>query len=843
MSHAVNTVWENPSRDNHVIIRTNLINRRGGSLGVVNIPWGSIQLPSNSLTGGTFELYELGGFQMRQIGLDIDLYGWVNLKTVMQRTNTLILPFQNGRILDLEFSYLKQHTDGTILLAANFQKNAKVLTNHDYLYVKLYKNINFVEGLKGDLDVECYQHTSITGTKLSDLLLKIQNFETTHETKPLVFVNGLFRPDGFDTSTMKVADRASVIFDPYLRFHESFDPGDSEDSNTYSSSDGIAKTIFSMSEDSNAFIDDCEFMLSGVDLEGNRIGIMSPRLKLSDIMMLTYVDYSVATNTLTERMDAVLKARDLPDSLTDIKYHILYRKNDRPTPVILDSSRISDLMNLKHEDRLEAMVGSNAMIENWRASNLEHSKFSKWISGGINYLTKDNLKGVLSAYSIYSIMEYIQPNPGETNWLLPNTAKTGGRLIEFTEDGSSIGNLESQYTFGDHRGSTYIGKGVELFMSDEYNTGPVNIPMPFGSLDPIQTPPDLGVFCFYDDQSILKPAALDVHYTRTSTGLINWKPEMRDFNTWVRHAGRRTQWRRVITEEELHKGFDLYDGEGDGLDVPYGDIYIWRNNRFLIPTLDYVINGTTILLSSGFVDEAEDIVIEVLGCGLPSIDFEHNEPIDIGWVAQGEVSANNKYDLYMNRGNWLFADGRACLLGLTNVDEEFQHLLHEGTDLSDRNGRPFVLMQKPRLHDSVIVTEYSDTITNEKALDKVLETYLNSIVETSEKPVVTVLGEDRYNLVSLVMANIIRDIDLGVLNVPDTELTDFNMHMIMSPYIHLLEWDVCLHEDLEPAYVEVHLTFRDYPLTLKRKEYALLQAVNERYLNNLVIGFNQIAIT
>ena len=90
-------------------------------------------------------------------------------------------------------------------------------------------------------------------------------------------------------------------------------------------------------------------------------------------------------------------------------------------------------------------------------------------------------------------------------------------------------------------------------------------------------------------------------------------------------------------------------------DFGFGCIDIWLNGKYAIPNLDVNISIQISELLS--MEHGENLEIAVRLTGLPSnVGYEYAEP-KTGWILGGQISRNDRYDVYVNTAKRMFVGG------------------------------------------------------------------------------------------------------------------------------------------------------------------------------------------
>jgi len=872
--HAISTIWDRPSVDNHAVFKTVRLTKKTGAQRTVKLNWGDIELPRIGVTPDTinapYVLYELGGHNVLSLGINTNISDWVRLDTFIQSSNTttnvLVMPFINGRVLNMKTCYIKQLHEGTIVIAVNYRLNVKVVDpiTKGELFIKFYNNIGFIDDNSIGMGYLNHIYMETLTTAYNNFVAEVNAFVGT----PLVYLNGFWMPDGIP-SNLVTGDIIQVILDPFITKSEGNTLAGMLPTFPSELDDGMIKRTLSSTVEQNVYIDDCDIYVTGV-YEDRRIGGYLSRDKISDIRMLTYIDWAISEEATTRLLKGIVAFRDInTENLLEPKVHIVTRRNTFVRRRVNDTNRINDLMNLSVGDRKNAMA-VDAPIPIWRAPALEQSKFSAFASSPYAKLNMEKFSEVLTYQGAISVLESTYKDFTDGTYHLPLLAGSG-KLLTF-DDAGFFEDISTVVT------DEFIGNGTEHWLPDN-SAEQLTIVVASSSVQlNTSITPDVKVLAYYFDVVQTKFVTLtrDLDYFVSPLGTVTWTDTLLPYVKFLRVADRRVEWDRVITTNELITGFSVYNSET--LDaghraVGMGQLYIWRNNRYLIEGLDYhVKEGNVHLVSTfktegygdlGIIDtETNQITpgsegaiipthIRVIYCGIPDVSLKHVPKGDWGWVLNDRISANNNYDLYTERNNWVFVDGKAVKVSNDNTDEGYGHTSNQnGTDIKAMvnvsgtvgvNGSPWCIVPKYSYTDpfalaSLVTNPYIDDM-----IDTTIESYLNDVIDLPDPDIVVIESGDNYNLVSPVMAAVLQDFRDGVLTIPYGNVGDIYFTTVMHDYMHLLEVDPAT-KDHNPAFTEIHHSYDNTLTTVNMNEYNFLQEINARLLNGKVTGFSNLII-
>lgn len=836
---AISDIWANPHGDRNVFFDTVRMTGPNGVLGTLDLPFNTFRMPSSDIY---YSVYELGGVIPANLGLDEKLLGWVPLRTILNKYQTMVSIFTEGRMAILDTCYIMQTDTKNIIIAVAHSRNKLMLKSTAPVYVRFYSNI-FYSGNSPTVEQKLSSNSFIIDS--SDIgsylafSLEIDTITTLTGSSPLIYLDGLYLPDGLPAhSSLINGVTIEYISDPFLTRRNSLVISELEAFTSII--DSTNKVIASLPNTADSiYVDDIEFYITGIrGIDGLRVGAYFPRLNANVIRMLTFKDWSLNVAMLAARSDELRDFIDSDNTLSDIHLEIIHRENSEYRPRLLDTNYIIDLMNLPLNIRVQALTGVNSTLEIWKAKTLETSAFVKWLGLESDNLTLTNLEGVYTRDAIVSSLERVHLLPDTGEWALPPGASNGGGILaKLLTNGFGLDLVT--YDILDHGNEPYInGKGYEIFYPGFKASDPLDVVIPAGTSANTVVENGFGIFCYYDVGGILTYANHGSDYTLVDddvagTTTIVWLSALHQYERYVRIAQRKVIFSKSITLIDLQNGIDIYDGRAKTNDIGMGHLYVWAGGNFMIEGLDYIVKDSLIYLVSNHSYFIFPMTIDVIYTGLPDPSLKHIPKGIWGWVKYGRISIDDGYNLFNKRNKLFFIGGGGVPIDEILSDERYIDV----TGITPHiDGNPFVILPIVQFSrdEEIDLTAPTQLTTDNTELQ--ITNYLSTIYPQNTQTGLIAIPS-KYDLVSVFMDKIIDEISLGNIVVTSTDYSDEIVSLLTANYVNLLDIDVTqLNHDLN--FVEIHPRWDSTPQNVTLFEFNFISRVNEFILDDQVFGLN-----
>ena len=267
------------------------------------------------------------------------------------------------------------------------------------------------------------------------------------------------------------------------------------------------------------------------------------------------------------------------------------------------------------------------------------------------------------------------------------------------------------------------------------------------------------------------------------------------------------------------------------MSVPMNQIAVYLNGHLLIENLDYVLDFPTIyIVSKEYFTLPASPRLNIIFTGLCNSELKIENNSDVGFVSNGLLSNNNKFDLRDNRILRIAVGGK-----LKSKDDLLFAEEDAGVTVPHvQNGLPYSITE-------IVVPVYSETgiettvLRNEaNVIDTAVSDYLTSItpppVITTPNPVL-----ELHTLYSPFLSKIIFDLKNDVLvdqrilrNYSDPDVVD-----ICKNYTYLLDVDLAKSPSLtDPDFVIIHPHLSNTVISLDIYKYRFVLRVLKVFFNN-----------
>ena len=834
---ALTRYWANPHADSNSIFKTVRLSAARGDISKFTLDVISYNLPDDV---NRYMLYTIGNVSPTTLGIRNYSCGWELLEERMSNAEMLLYAFIRGRMAILKNSYFCVMDDGSVLFALDYQKNSSLELTDD-LYIKFYSNVYYEspqQTLANHLTFNHYEHSGVFAEYLSfslDLTDAIKN-TIGH---PFIYYNGLILPDGLlDFNKLQIGDKLEYIVDPMII--DKYDlPIDLL--NSFSSKlDGTEKVIASIDSPlSNVYVDDIEFFVSGIRSDGTRIGAYFPRLNEDVIRMLTFKDWSLSSLLLEGRLDELRNFIEVSNVLSAFTLHIYRRENKQQKPIILDPNRIADLMNLPLGVRIEALSGVNSTVSIWQASALENCKFNQWVSCDFKNVYSFDITGLYAREGAIEVIESVHKPDYGTSWLLPPMANSdGGVLISY--DNNGVNPTFTHYDILNHANAPYVnGTGTEIFLPNAQNNAPLDTILPANDNTVLTVPIGFGIFCYYYNGNELIYAVDGQDYTLADNGTvttITWNSSLIKYERYVRESRNYVMYNANVSLSDIRAGINVYGSRPYAHHIGMETLWVWYNGRYMVEGLDYVLhNGLLFLLY--ITPQAADVAsLSVIYVGLPTKELTHKTSVLWNWIKSGTITENTVYDLMMYRNKLFFINGMSIPFSMIKEAEGYVDKIRELSSFNIITGMPYAIVDKPTFSRTEYLDNYTETKLGKDVVDKEIVDFITAIYP-QVVPKGLYIFPSKYDLVSPLMDKLIVDILSGSLIIPNIELSNEALLMMLVQYQDCLNYDPCLmNHDL--GFVEIHPCWTSEKRIVNLVSYNFLSRVNSLVLKNNVIGLN-----
>lgn len=320
----------------------------------------------------------------------------------------------------------------------------------------------------------------------------------------------------------------------------------------------------------------------------------------------------------------------------------------------------------------------------------------------------------------------------------------------------------------------------------------------------------------------------------SSTGQLSWNINMNNYLGIIVRDSKHLFFQVNVKHLDKSISFSLihlWEIGGTLLPLKPAQLDIWMNGKPMIENVDYLFDFPTVYVvnKQHLVDGAESIDFQVRATGL-SKDGIYNRS-ELGFVTNGVIGYNGRYNLRINRPTKLVSNGRIFLTQSADWAETKGH----GENFQGLEGFPY------EVKHYVCLNKYVENYTTQKGLeadvdlDTRISQYLTEYVDYKPKtPPDSPFQSDRYRLFSPFMSQLYNELRLGFKTTPTTIPTNQEINELTQDIQFLLKYDPCVLNFTE-AYFEIHPCSNIGYQPITPMQLTILEKVNTLYLNDRIV--------
>lgn len=818
IQHALDTVWCNSLVDRYHNIGLTRVSGVNGFAGMVPEPWGLIPLPAV----GSFQVYTLGGITFSRLGLPNYEDGWVNMAecaTVNGIEMTVLT--QSGVTIPAGEVFFHYGVDNSMLVAIRRSDLLDGMLDDELRYINYANPSTYTDG-------HFYTNSRII-THRDDVLLIYNEFlEASKLGVTTLFRNGYVVEDTIHPNDVIIKDSLHYECRTYAKCKKEFALSDLPRFN--SEVDGIPKYLLHLpsNDESNIhFYNDLTLHL--LQKQGDKVvGIELYPSRESDFRMVTHHDVAIS-KALIDRYIA-----KLPKDFTPTHLSVIIRSDGMGRKMWYDVNYVNELYKLDEEHLLKELCTDQGVIPEWHMAKLEQCSINRVMEKIGFDIGKDD---IVEGYGYNGVVQALERSPvvmahNEITQRLPPLLSRNSTFFTYDGDGVFKGverGFASSITVG---GGVRTVDGLFGELGDkpsyEYNAQVTQLNREFDyrmyKADTSDGP--------HNGKWVPGVAGEDYFI---SNGRITWTLNLNGWDVLVLCNRVWPYLTLTVKEDVLH--FDLTEelSKAVGFTLPY-DLYahfeLWQDDNRLIQGVDYVINDGVLFIQSKdfFSRDAEatsESEFKLLYTGFSGPNRELGLVGDTGFIRNGEVSANHRYNLVEGLNGVVISDGKVFAREDVILDGEPQ-----GSQRRLLTGRPYQFYTRTAVTNG-LDWERDREYHKSRDLAHRIETYFTSLADKTEYKVIPI--DRMYALVSVTLNRIIRDIkDYRVSALPATA-TDEELKGFLSAYQLEIDNDVALKDwGKDEDFVDVHPHALYHFVGLSEVEFHFLQRVNQHLFKGKV---------
>ena len=823
VSHALEQVWCAPDQDNQYIVRPMRITPNNGVINRYSFLWTHIELPKY---GTRFHLYQIGQIHPAFLNLPNKEGEWVLFSDVVDKSNVFCdLYDDTGIHFPLSQTWFTVTRDKALIIAV--MRNSKLPLDFDkaQLYLRVYNNAYFASQRAANLSDSLQARGGVMIDGATVVQLQTDYIAKQQESGGLFgFVNGWWVP-AISLVTTKPGDVAEFVHDSSIirtiEFKLSLLP-------TFESTlDKKTKYLLHYTgadNDTIDYIDDLDLYL--VSKKKQR-GVYVHRNARDAMRMVTHRDYAIPTDYISSYFKLFENAQGAVE-LDDLYLRLHVRNSGFKRKVLNGVSRLTELYKLPDNLLLEAMVGVNSNVSVWRAAALEASAYSLLMSEQATAVTTDM---VAQAYGYNTVSKLAGDSVHQVDAAgplksiaVPVVYQKQATVFEYDAGGLLLGwylHTDSSVYIFKNTAAAYVefvyGRGSES-LDDQTTISEINVR-------------DDALYRVYENNAGWKDVTGGARYFIEANKLI-WKGALpvqalvRSDSKFLCRALDLLPQEGVLSFHISERKWNGFEWVVDDLEIPLGELDVFLNGNSLIEGLDYLVKFPFVaIINKKYLKNQPNVPEKVLFrfTGFCNSEFRRTPVNDTGFIRNGMVSMNQRYDLRDQEVIRVVVDGRLKHVSQLSFDETGTPIGIHSVD----NGKAYLIREMVVPLTPILETDYYAYREQSVSTDQQISDYLT--LKYPKVPYRVNPIEDRYKLISpffsaLTEALVSRRLDDPAINLP---YDDDSMRTWCKPYLYLLDVDpVNLEYELQADYVVIHPHRFNTLIELSRAQY--------RFMNNAV---------
>ncbi|MNM12458.1 hypothetical protein D3C81_226320 [compost metagenome] len=838
IEHALDNVWCTPDQDYQYIYRMAHITGKFGVSRTVDVEWQTIHLPNRN---DDFNVYWIGQIHPKLLGLINSWKTWTPFSTVCEQAKMIVDLYNvDGVQIPRHMAYLQVMGDRNIVIAIKRNEIFGSLY-HNPLFFRVYSNAFFASE-RSYKDVNMVKINGYAYDNDRAKLLTFQREYLAWKAKlghTYAYING-YLVDDFQPDRVKPGDVVEYVYDSTIR--RVVDLPIKDLSTFVSLVDEKRKYLLHYTDDQQVTIDyrdDIDIYLIKKETNGRYRGVYHHKNQPDSLRMVTHKDYAIVVPYVAGFVAATEGWHDL----AEITVRLCIREAGWKRPLVNENSRIKELYKLKVKDIPKAMLGLESTVAVWRADNLEAAMYPKVMGAKGPDITR---KMVQDAYGYNAISKLVADTPQKVTVLprdrfaeMPYGLQTDATCYEHDAKGVLLGYYPHT------SGKFYSPRNepcrlIEALVGIGSNILDTIYHQPKSTLNPLYN------YRFYKCSMVAGTPSFEWVTATPNVDYVIANNEV----VWTLD---RVRWYTAIRDDRKFLAFNLSITAPDGLyyfpikatekrtdgnyyeqpmNLPMGKLELFLNGHPLIEGLDYFLNWPYVTLTNReFLVESGPQQIFGRATGFPQDDLTLEAPAEFGFVQNGLLSRNRRFDIRDDKVMRMIVRGRTMTRDKLAFAEE-----HSGVYLTTevKNGSPY------QIDDVVVplrglVDENTYSLrAKSKAIDTAISDYLTLKLP---EPVINDpnMIEERYEVFSPFACKVMFDLMSGL--IWDDQMMayygDPDIKRWLKDYEYLLEFDPC-KRGVDTRYVSIHPHHLSYETELNIYQYNFLNRAIALYLEGKV---------
>lgn len=856
VDHAMQNVWMNPRMDNQLVFAPSRVTPPGGALNNLVFMDSLLGLPVQKRR---VHVFQVGQLDPQVLGLLRQVPNWTTQRwfSFAQAVNhaNLEVTIYNASGVNLPRTdcYYMYTNERAVIFAVPANPLFEVDPGVEQIYFRFYRNAYYDRPHEELKTLTCGFFIPTTSQMLLDKELEI-NAKQQLPGHLRVYVNGILM-DRVQFADIKLYDYVEWVHDSSVkrvvewRLDQLFQ--------FRSTLDNVYKYLLHYEGGDPKALDYQDDIDIHVGFRGHGAysrGLYYNRNQEMHHRQLTHRDYSVCSNVIGKLAFDLSERLGIPTPPPDQIYvQAMIRSGGYERTLVFEHQRIFEMYKLPEDAIRRALNGVDAVVPEWYAPNLEASAYPKLMRTFQNQLT---IETVQDAYGYNACSVVLANTPTKTTTVngfqkadLPYGLQRNSTIYEFDYNGLYLNKYV--HINGAHYDATNpscrLIEGVVGIADTSLDVvyGQNNLPVPVAGTS-------YRVYLCYLNAGQPSFDWEDITDTNKYTivdGKIQWAQGGDDHWLMVRSDAKFLAYDFEAMSDNGLINFTLMENPtGDPLDemqpltVPMAQLDIWMNRKLLIEGLDYFVKFPQVFITNCVhLEQPHEEVpqqIHVRMMGLPDKQMRVDPTEEQGWVLNGTLSGNNKFDLRDDRVMQISVGGRLFHKSdvLIAEDRPGGRVLHE------HNGLPY------QIKDIIVpmrgFTQMETYRLREKsqAVDARVSDYMTMKYGEMESKDLSAIPQ-RYPVVSPFLSHILYLLRTNRILVPlERYLSDQEVMEICQPYENLLEFDPLTAErvDHDFCYVVPHANLTPYALPVN--SYRFFNQVARLYSQDTVITSGHLTV-
>lgn len=844
VEHAVKNIWCTPNQDGQYIFRMERVTPTSGYTTTWRALMTSVRTPAND---GVYHLFQIGGVYPDLIDLVSAQGVWVSLAESAKVMRTVIdLYFTSGVKIPVSSCFFTYTGERNLFIAIKETAVVGTLPGYakqcdyskDHVYVRVYKNAYYTTarwsaqqtaaGVSIPSPVEIKGRLITNTSQIVTYQNEIAAIRARNVGTVTTYKNG-WRIDTLDLTTAAVGDYVEYVYDAsvlrtdLLEFVGSLGLFNSV-------MDSRRKYLLRLTGTINTILyqDDADVYLYH---PATKIAVYVHKNAPNTLRNITNRDYSL-------RQDVVQAYRGAGMLFADPTTRVLMvtRRSGYERTLADTHNRIKELYKLNDARIKLAMVGTNSLVPEWLAHNLEADAYPAVVSASYSEITKPLVANAMG----YNAVAKVAGSAFEKLSNVVNATRTVNVPYLYQRS--------SGVFFYDTQGFLL---STQDHVSDVVHTAPANTayvewikgPRQTGFTEDLDvavtTPnPDWDYRCYVrpkisnaQDNVWLDVTADTTKVTITPTA-ITWRPGVQaDLNTLVR-SNQGFIWQTISTP--VTDGLMVFplnsmitvNGQAvtRELEIPPGEIDVYLNGRSLIHGLDYFINFPTLtVVNKEYLLSTGPQVINIRMKGLCNPDMTLTDISEYGFMVAGRLSVDHQFDIRDDKPQRLQINGRV----ITPADVVFNEDTTSYSTVNAWEGKPYIIKDVVVPMKEITGLDTPTFRARSLSVDKRVSDYITQFrTAPPEAPLTTIAT--RYKVYSPLIAKLAKDLQSQTFapSLLQTQYSDQQIQEAISAYMYLYDMDP-INPKNRPLenFVIIHPTHLATQMSLNIWQYTFLERV------------------